>query len=108
MEKARSSQVGDAAEFIREVLTNSSGAFEPRIVLTIPQESGSGGTDTWRISDSINRNGTSTQTASEIINENVWFGTAFNQFATSSVNKLPIDHHLLIGMIRYDYTARSQ
>ncbi|KAJ7187013.1 Glucuronoyl esterase catalytic domain from Hypocrea Jecorina [Mycena filopes] len=75
------------------------GAFEPRIVLTIPQESGSGGTDSWRISDSINRNGTSTQTASEIIGENVWLSTNFNQFATSSVNKLPFDHHLLIGMV---------
>jgi hypothetical protein len=68
-------------------------------VLTIPQESGSGGTDSWRISDSILKNGTSTQTASEIIGENVWFGTSFNQFAQSSVNKLPVDHHLLIGMV---------
>ncbi|KAJ7896271.1 hypothetical protein B0H14DRAFT_3081077 [Mycena olivaceomarginata] len=75
------------------------GAFEPRIVLTIPQESGSGGTDSWRISDSILKNGTSTQTASEIIGENVWFGTSFNQFAQSSVNKLPVDHHLLMGMV---------
>ncbi|KAJ7915580.1 hypothetical protein B0H13DRAFT_2189236 [Mycena leptocephala] len=75
------------------------GAFEPRIVLTIPQESGSGGTDSWRLSDSILKNGTSTQTASEIIGENVWFSTNFNAFATSSVNKLPFDHHLLLGMV---------
>ncbi|KAJ6516831.1 Glucuronoyl esterase catalytic domain from Hypocrea Jecorina [Mycena vitilis] len=75
------------------------GAFEPRIVLTIPQESGSGGTDSWRLSDSVLKNGTSTQTASEIIQENVWFSTNFNQFATSSVNKLPFDHHLLMGMV---------
>ncbi|KAJ7058375.1 hypothetical protein C8F01DRAFT_290351, partial [Mycena amicta] len=75
------------------------GAFEPRIVLTIPQESGSGGTDTWRISDSILQNGTSTQTASEIVDENVWFSPLFNQFAKSSVNKLPFDHHLLLGMV---------
>ncbi|KAF7313150.1 hypothetical protein MKEN_01001200 [Mycena kentingensis (nom. inval.)] len=75
------------------------GAFEPRIVLTIPQESGSGGTDSWRISDAILRNGTSTQTASEIIQENVWFSTNFNTFATSSVNRLPFDHHLLLGMV---------
>ncbi|KAJ7449611.1 hypothetical protein FB451DRAFT_1343160 [Mycena latifolia] len=77
------------------------GAFESRIVLTIPQESGSGGTDTWRISDSILANGTSTQTASEIIQENVWFSTNFNgfPFATTSVNKLPFDHHMLIGMV---------
>ncbi|KAJ6625392.1 Glucuronoyl esterase catalytic domain from Hypocrea Jecorina, partial [Mycena sp. CBHHK59/15] len=75
------------------------GAFEPRIVLTIPQESGSGGTDSWRISDAILANGTSTQTASEIIQENVWFSTNFNQFATSSVKKLPVDHHLLSAMV---------
>lgn len=79
--------------------TRRKGAFEPRIVLTIPQESGSGGTDSWRISDSILKNGTSTQTASEIIGENVWFSTSFNQFAQSSVNKLPVDHHLLMGMV---------
>ncbi|KAF7291180.1 hypothetical protein MIND_01261300 [Mycena indigotica] len=75
------------------------GAFDPRIVLTIPQESGSGGTDSWRISDSILKNGTSTQTASEIIGENVWFSTLFNTYAQSSVNKLPFDHHLLMGLV---------
>ncbi|RAL63031.1 hypothetical protein DID88_004116 [Monilinia fructigena] len=55
------------------------GAFVPRIALTIPQESGSGGDASWRISDSI---GSSTQTASEIVGKNVWFGTAFNAWAT--------------------------
>ncbi|KAJ7099881.1 hypothetical protein C8R43DRAFT_1092336 [Mycena crocata] len=75
------------------------GAFEPRIVLTIPQESGSGGTDSWRLSDAVSRNGTMTQTASEIIGENVWFSTNFNQFAQSSVNRLPFDHHLLAGLV---------
>ncbi|KAF7361493.1 hypothetical protein MSAN_01182700 [Mycena sanguinolenta] len=75
------------------------GAFEPRIVLTIPQESGSGGTDSWRLSASLLANGTDTQTASEIIGENVWFSTNFNQFAQGTVNKLPFDHHLLIGMV---------
>jgi len=75
------------------------GAFEPRIVLTIPQESGSGGTDCWRLSDYLLKNGVSTQTASEIIGENVWLSTAFNPFAQSSTNKLPFDHHLLAGLI---------
>ncbi|KAF7309716.1 hypothetical protein MIND_00343400 [Mycena indigotica] len=75
------------------------GAFEPRITLTIPQESGSGGTDTWRISDAILANGTLTQTASEIIQENVWFSPNFDQFANTSVNQLPFDHHMLIGMV---------
>ncbi|KAJ7610089.1 hypothetical protein FB45DRAFT_875903 [Roridomyces roridus] len=75
------------------------GAFEPRIVLTIPQESGSGGTDSWRLSDYIESTGVSTQTASEIIGENVWFSTNFNQFATTSVNKMPVDHHSLAALI---------
>ncbi len=49
------------------------GAFEPRIALTIPQESGSGGAGCWRISDAMLAAGTTTQTASEIVGENVWF-----------------------------------
>jgi len=75
------------------------GAFEPRIKLTIPQESGSGGTDCWRLSDFLLANGLVTQTASEIVMENVWFSTAFDQFASTSVNTLPVDHHLLAGLI---------
>ncbi|KAJ7115861.1 hypothetical protein C8R44DRAFT_880269 [Mycena epipterygia] len=75
------------------------GAFEPRLVLTIPQESGSGGTDSWRISDFVLSTGILTQTASEIVQENVWLSTSFDQFANTSVDKLPFDHHLLGGMV---------
>jgi len=75
------------------------GAFEPRIALTIPQESGSGGTDCWRPSDFMLANGIVTQTASEIVQENVWFSESFDQFANTSTNKLPVDHHLLAGLI---------
>jgi hypothetical protein len=75
------------------------GAFEPRIVLTIPQESGSGGTNCWRLSDYLFGNGIVTQTASEIVQENVWFSTAFNPFASSTTTKLPFDHHLLLSMV---------
>nr|GAT49608.1 predicted protein [Mycena chlorophos] len=75
------------------------GAFEPRIVLTIPQESGSGGTDTWRISDWLLAGGLDTQTASEIVQENVWFSPLFDQFANTSVNRLPFDHHQLLGLV---------
>jgi hypothetical protein len=74
------------------------GAFEPRIVLTIPQESGSGGTDSWRVSDYVLSTGVNTQTASEIVGENVWFSTAFNQFSKST-SKLPFDHHELMGLV---------
>jgi len=75
------------------------GAFDDRIVLTIPQESGSGGTDSWRLSDYLLQNGVDTQTASEIIQENVWFSTNFNPFASTNTSKLPFDHHLLLGLV---------
>ncbi|KAF9262619.1 hypothetical protein L218DRAFT_945159 [Marasmius fiardii PR-910] len=75
------------------------GAFEPRIALTIPQESGSGGSDSWRLSDDMLKRGIQTQTASEIVGENVWFSTAFNTYAKSSVNVLPFDHHSLMGLV---------
>ncbi|KAJ2915817.1 hypothetical protein MD484_g4611, partial [Candolleomyces efflorescens] len=74
------------------------GALEPRIALTIPQESGSGGAACWRISDSMKSRGVNVQTASQIVTENVWFSPLFNQYV-NRVNDLPIDHHLLAGMV---------
>lgn len=74
------------------------GALDSRIALTIPQESGSGGTGCWRLSDYENHNG-STQTASEIVTENVWFATQFDKFANATVNMLPFDHHMLAGLV---------
>lgn len=74
------------------------GAFDTRIALTIPQESGSGGAGCWRISDKMLQNGINTQTASEIVQENVWFSTAFAQNA-NQVNVLPFDHHMLAGLV---------
>ena len=74
------------------------GALEPRIALTIPQESGSGGAACWRISDAMKRNGQNVQTASQIVTENVWFSPTFNTYV-NRVNDLPIDHHLLAALI---------
>jgi hypothetical protein len=74
------------------------GALDERIALTIPQESGSGGTATWRISDFQKSQGTNVQTLSEITGENDWFTASFSQFNTTAT-KLPYDHHMLIGMI---------
>jgi len=74
------------------------GAFDQRIALTIVQESGSGGAACWRLSDAENQGGT-VQTASEIVQENVWFSPAFDTFASTSVNTLPFDHHMLAGLI---------
>ncbi|HXX70278.1 MAG TPA: hypothetical protein VEK07_24070 [Polyangiaceae bacterium] len=74
------------------------GAFDERIALTIPQESGSGGAASWRISDYQLANGTVVQTLSEIVTENVWFESSFVQFANSS-DKLPFDHHMIEGLV---------
>jgi len=74
------------------------GAFDSRIALTIPQESGAGGAACWRVSDSEHAQGKNIQTASEIVGENVWFGVSFNQYATNTA-RLPHDHHELAGLV---------
>ena len=74
------------------------GAFEERILLTIPQESGSGGEGCWRISDAMFATGIVTQTASEIVMENVWFSLNFANYA-NNVTLLPFDHHMLAAMV---------
>lgn len=74
------------------------GAFEPRIALTIPQESGSGGDACWRLSKFEKDSGQVVQEATEIVTENVWFSSNFNNYV-NSINTLPYDHHLLAAMI---------
>jgi (4-O-methyl)-D-glucuronate---lignin esterase len=74
------------------------GAFDERIKLTIPQESGSGGSGSWRVSAWMASQGQETQTLSQIVGENVWFRANFNQFG-SAVNRLPFDHHSIIGLV---------
>jgi len=74
------------------------GAYDERIKLVIPQESGSGGAGTWRVSDWMLSQGQSTQTLSEIVGENVWFRQNFSQFS-STAGKLPFDHHSLEGLV---------
>ena len=73
------------------------GAFDDRIALTIPQESGSGGVASWRISDWQQPAG-SVQTLAEIVDENVWFTAGFKQFSQAA-DKLPYDHHMLMGLV---------
>jgi len=74
------------------------GAFDERIALTIPQESGSGGSASWRVSDAQVVSGTPVQTLSEITGENVWFASSFAQF-NASASKLPFDHHMIEAMV---------
>jgi len=74
------------------------GAFDERIALTIPQESGSGGSASWRISDAQLASGTVVQTLSEITGENVWFRKSFSMFGASA-KQLPFDHHEIEGLV---------
>ncbi|TVY82518.1 4-O-methyl-glucuronoyl methylesterase [Lachnellula suecica] len=74
------------------------GAFDERIALTIPQESGSGGSACWRLSDAMMTAGQDVQTASEIVRENVWFSPTFTNYS-NSVDLLPFDHHLLAALV---------
>jgi len=75
------------------------GAFDERIILTIPQESGSGGAANWRVSDyQKNVLHQNVQTLSQIVTENCWFRSNFSQFSDYT-NKLPFDHHSIAGLI---------
>lgn len=82
---------------------NGKGAFVAaalvkRIALGLPQESGAGGAACWRISESEKAKGKNIQTASQIVEENVWFSPRLNAFSTK-VNTLAVDHHQLAGMV---------
>jgi len=70
------------------------GAFDERIALTIPQESGGGGINSWRVSDTIGN-------VEKIDNTNYsWFMQALKtNFGNNKAGKLPYDHHELIAMI---------
>ena len=78
------------------------GAFDNRVALTIPQESGSGGDACWRTSrDMLVNRQLATQTAWEIVTEYVWFSQSFDYFARDNYTTglLPVDHHELAGLI---------
>jgi hypothetical protein len=74
------------------------GAFEDRIALVIPQESGTGGDGSWRVADYQANMGQMVQTAAEIVSEAAWFRDSFGMF-NASVSHLPFDHHMLMAMV---------
>jgi hypothetical protein len=78
------------------------GAFDERIALTIPHESGGGGTISWRYSDMLEKrdhveveNLLHAQGSSENF---PWYAKSLRQF-NQEPDKLPFDHHELIAMI---------
>lgn len=88
------------------------GAMDSRIALTIPQESGSGGTAAWRVSEVENKgeqgDGAGIQNLERTYEEQRWFSAAIEQFGRTAdvrkregglnpkLNFLPVDHHELI------------
>ncbi len=72
------------------------GAFDERVALTIPQESGGGGAPAWRITRAIEAYGAS----EDIQRTNYdWFAGQMRQFSADNGYKLPTDHHELMGMV---------
>lgn len=74
------------------------GAMDARIALTVPQESGSGGVASWRVSQADDGGRNKVQTMQSAHTEQPWFAEALGQF-TSNVDKIPFDHHQLIAMV---------
>lgn len=73
------------------------GAFDERIALTIPTESGSGGASSWRVADAMLTSGKNVQTARQIVTENTWMAPVFSQFGRI-VDRLPVDQHLVAAL----------
>jgi hypothetical protein len=69
------------------------GAFDQRIALTLPIESGSGGVPIWR---GISAEGA--QSPSSAYGETYWLGDAFGAFV-GEVTALPIDTHEVVAMV---------
>lgn len=69
------------------------GALDERVALTIAQESGGGGINSWRVSETIGN-------VEKISNTNYsWFMQSFKNNFNTKVDKIPYDHHELIGLI---------
>ncbi len=76
------------------------GAFDERIALGIPQESGTGGVSAFRIVNTNPQgpNGKGAQTLASAWSEaQGWFGTAFGDYR-NNVNVIPGDTHSLVAM----------
>lgn len=78
------------------------GAFDQRIALTLPFESGSAGVPAWRgvAQAEIGENGQPSQPLASVFAEQPWFGDAFEPFiAPGAIGRNPIDTHELVAMV---------
>ena len=76
------------------------GAFDERIALTIPQESGSGGASLWRVGAQVNK-----QKGKQFVqglqsagSEGKWMISSFKNY-DGKENTLPFDQHMLVSMV---------
>lgn len=72
------------------------GAFDERIALTIPVESGGGGATTWRVSQEIQGD---REVESATRTDFSWFMQNLRPFNRNNIYKLPHDHHELMSMV---------
>ena len=73
------------------------GAFDERIALTIPQESGGGGVATWRVSDWLASQGGDVEQLSRAQGVDWWLASLSDY--NNAVPTLPYDHHELMAMV---------
>ena len=72
-----------------------SGALDERVALTIAQESGGGGANSWRYNHLEEAGGS----VEDIDNTDYnWFANQMSQFSGDNVYYLPDDHHMLMAM----------
>ena len=76
------------------------GAFDERIALTIPQESGSGGASLWRVGAQVNRQKGKqfVQGLASAGTEGKWMISSFKNY-DGKENTLPFDQHMLVAMV---------
>ncbi|KAH6911407.1 hypothetical protein BKA70DRAFT_1559822 [Coprinopsis sp. MPI-PUGE-AT-0042] len=73
------------------------GAFDQRIVLTIPVESGTGGAGCLRVADDLYKSGVGIVTAANLAG-GALFSSTFSQYANQGCST-PIRHHLLAALV---------
>jgi hypothetical protein len=76
------------------------GAFDERIALGLPVESGTGGVSAFRVVNTapVGPNGKPAQSLSSAWTEaQGWFGSVFNNYR-NNVNEIPVDTHSLVAM----------
>ena len=76
------------------------GAFDERIALTIPQESGSGGASLWRVGAQVNKQKGKqfVQGLASAGTEGKWMISSFKSY-DGRENTLPFDQHMLVAMV---------